>query len=1605
MHIKRIVAVTISLLMVISFSFSVFASTDATVTGIDNTSAAEKQDADKVTENASKEKAASTDVTGEQSAAAAETSKEENKLGGTRSSSEWEPSDFTYGDYEKLLYGCDYSRQFTLKGRAVTGFSEAGKEKIKTNKDLVIPAEDTDGNTIVAVGKAAFKGQGITSVKFPSGMQVPYDDTVTHRVSKRGNFVIADEAFASNEITNVNLPAGVIAVLPNAFMNNKITTVTLPRTIWWIETQAFARNKISKINFPNTCDFQLEMHGWVFSDNNIKSVRLPDFTEVVNKDVFDFNPGMEPVPDNAPDKVKTQGGVVYMYTDNPELAYKQRIHDINRPTASQHSWHQKLVVNDGTPATQNPDTDRWTKADFTYDGTIVTGLSESGKAKRETNRNLVIPDFAPNNMLVTEIAAAPATSEYGLFADEKGFDSVLLPNGVDKIGDFAFRNNKLSEASIPTDVKEIGKAAFQGNNLSSVILPDTLTKLGQGAFATNPDLCRISLSKAMTEIPDGAFGCSDGKNWMANLKKVEIPENITAIGNNAFAGNNITHIKIPGSVKSIGRFAFSTKEKLTDPSTLELSEGLETIGSYAFRNKIVAEVNLPKSVTKVDKNAFVKQYSGGATPVETKIYVQKKSQYEDKKNFPDNAGMHRYIFKNDGEWTADDFVYDTQNFDVYRATNTTDKIVVDAWVVKGLSDSGKEKLKVNKNLVIPSNDPSGKKVQGVGTGAFSKLGIQSVTFPENVKAPYDGKWNSTLKERGDFFIGANSFSGNEIKSLTLPEGVIYIGGSAFSSNKLTYVKFPKTTMFITSQSFARNNITTLEFPDKVDFELDIDNMAFGVNKIESVQLPVNTEKMAKFAFFQNNGKEPVTSGTPAEKKGGIVYVYKADESGTFLDHVGNGKSNVQKLIVGDMPVEEKPWGIDDFTYDENGTTITGLSDSGKEKIKKNPDLILPDKGPKGTDITAIGPGAAGADLGTFGLKESADKIYLPKSVKLPQNLQTIGAFAFQANPITEISIPETCKEIGSGAFQRTSIKSLVLPESVTKLDGGAFANCAELKTVALSPSLTEISNACFTMTAIDDVVIPEGVTKIGARAFAGAHIKTLKLPDSVAAIGDDAFLNHQLTELKLPKNLKTIGKRAFKVYQEGLEPKLEKITMNEGLTEIGAEAFAKSKVKSTVIPNSLAKLPKDAFVGADPKVKLLTSNKEHLKETKAFYPKGSGHEVIFNKLAGTGWTDEDFTYSLDGTTLTGWSEKGQLKRKVLKDLVLPDKAPNGAEITKIGDAAFKIPDKEVQVTKWSADSINGMNTVDLPKNLKSIGNKAFEYNNFTAVDLKDGLVSIGDSAFHGNKLENVSIPDSVTQLGTGSFSMNNIKKLKISDSITKIPQGAFSMNIWMTEVKIPDKVTEIDDMAFAGARLKHLEIPASVTKIGKKAFHLHRLTELTIPGTVKEIGESAFEGTYKGTTLKKLTLGEGIESIGKYAFKEALLEEVTLPSSLKTLGEEPFLNNKGYKGDHVVRLYTKNKAHMAFARKSNPANPAVGHDIIYTGPNDPVNPDDPNPPVNPNNPNTPNNGGHVADNTNGGTAAYQMTNTGDQNSIILFSVIALAAVAALAVFARKGKKN
>lgn len=1616
-----------------------------------------------------------------------ETSKEQIDI--TEEVNEWAAEDFTYEEMSERLYGCDYSREFTVSGLAVSGFSEIGLKKLEKNKDLVIPEKSPDGIPIMGVTDEAFKEKGLTSVKFPEGCIVPYDDTVTNVVTERGNFIIGASAFSQNNIAEVILPEGVIAVLTSAFNGNKLEKVTLPKTIWWIENSSFANNNISALNFPKTCTFQCEIHAFAFAKNKIKSIRLPDYTMVVEKKAFLYNPGVESVPTGAPSGEAEMGGVVYMYTDNPKLASMERIHHIDQKSEAQLSWHQKLIVaekpeventwtvddfifegtivkglstsglmksqNDkelilpektaegkavtavagtyqakGTPFTyleipstvseigenafagckiskitlpsnlkrigkgafrgnelstlsvpgtvevisasafaqekavltelilgegireiqekafagsalitaEIPDTLKtldknafkrdasdkiilytnvkneypesdyhriklnlgdWNENDFTYEGTVVTGFSDTGRLKSEDNHNLVIPDKNANGDYITEIGGTTASDTDGLFGGERiYFNTVKLPVKLQKIGLGAFRGLGIQKVTFPDTMEEIGMMAFHTNKLKEIILPDNMETLGQAAFATNSTIERIVLGKGLKTISASAF--ANAGKVSAPYSELIIPNGVTEIGRSAFAGNSIENLEIPNSVKSIGSSAFANGEGFSKLEKLILHEGLEQIDSRAFGYSKLKTVDLPKTVITLHKDTF-KGNSEGLV----KVYVDQMEQYT-KFSALKNSG-HTIRIK-PSEWTTDDFTYE----------NT---------VVTGFSEKGLLKSVDKIELTIPDKTPAGEwvteiggttaqdtdglfggenilfetltlpsKVEKIGVGSFRGIKLQKVTFPE------------TLKE-----IGMMAFHTNELKEIILPDSLTTMGQAAFATNlKVQKIVLSKSLTEIPRTAFGNTvgyaPYTELEIPEGIT---KIGNNAFNGNSLEKLEIPKTVTEVGSSAFMntdENQTLKEVVFHEGLTKIGSNAFAYASIKTVDLPSTVNtrkalnanvfkyNAEGNVIVWVNSQEQIDTLSDGLKNptfelynknmFTYE--GGSVTGLSDGSVPGEV----LVIPRTTPDGEVITEI----SDAQMGGLFKTESGTGF---KEVVLPSGLKRIGRFAFHQNGIEKVNFPKGLEEIAQAAFNSNHLESIVLPDSVEKLGGSVFAANNEISEVILSKNLTEIPERAFqasngTAGAINftEIEIPNGVEIIGKYAFGDNHFVRLVLPDSVKEIGSNAFC--QTSEAKV----------------------LESVKLSGNLEKISSLAFSNSNLSYVTIPETLKELNKNAFTGSqNGVVYLYTGNEKHLEETSKFKPNGVGHKVVLENILNTGWSMEDFTY--DGTTVTGWSEQGNITRKKNLNLVIPSVNPKtGETITTIGDSAFRIPEEEWDQGHTGVDSVNGMETVTMPESITEIGDNAFQYNNLETVEFPKGLVSIGGNAFNSNKMKSVSLPDSVTEMKTGAFSSNDITKIKFSDGLTKLDEGVFSNNIHLAHVDIPDTVTEIGNFAFSGDRIESLDIPKSVTKIGRAAFKLHRMTELTIPGNVKEIGESAFEGTYKGITMKKLTLEEGIETIGALAFRMGYLEEVTIPNSVTSMAVNVFKDNTGYKNSHTVRCYTSNPLHMKFETDS-----------------------------------------------------------------------------------------
>ena len=536
---------------------------------------------------------------------------------------------------------------------------------------------------------------------------------------------------------------------------------------------------------------------------------------------------------------------------------------------------------------------------------------------------------------------------------------------------------------------------------------------------------------------------------------------------------------------------------------------------------------------------------------------------------------------------------------------------------------------------------------------------------------------------------------------------------------------------------------------------------------------------------------------------------------------------------------------------------------GEEAFSKNclNEINLPDT------ISFIGKGAFEKNLiGSLSIPRRVTKISenafsenCLSSVVLPDNITSIGENAFADNNLTSLIFPNKLKEIGNRAFCRNALTSLSIPEGVTRIGIYAF-NDNSITSVSLPNSLKTIEHGIFQKNCLTSISIPEGVTSIGGYAFYDNNLSNLSLPEGLLSIGTAAFYRNSLSKLTIPGSVTEIDMFAFQ------NNRLTSLSLQEGIKIISWHAFQENCLTEISIPNSVSHIAPEAFynnlIGE-------MSIPKHIRDNInwVYYFMDRRVEKEDNQVS-----EDDFEYKvIDNNEIEITGYKGNAY-----DMVIPDSI-GGKDVTSIGPLVF-------YKDRYSYKS--RLRSVILPKNLKSIGESAFDGNKLTSLSLPEGVTNIGRYAFFGNRLTGLSLPEGITSIGPHAFAGNKLSSLSIPEGITKIGWGAFAGNK-LTSLKLPKGMPIIEDGTFKNNYLTDLIIPEDVTEIRYEAFSHNKLTSVSFPNSLKRIDTRAFFEN----NLSSIYLPKNLDYLGDKAFTMNRCNYVEGLSTVKEEGDFVFDGN------------------------------------------------------------------------------------------------------------------
>ena len=517
---------------------------------------------------------------------------------------------------------------------------------------------------------------------------------------------------------------------------------------------------------------------------------------------------------------------------------------------------------------------------------------------------------------------------------------------------------------------------------------------------------------------------------------------------------------------------------------------------------------------------------------------------------------------------------------------------------------------------------------------------------------------------------------------------------------------------------------------------------------------------------------------------------------------------------------------DNYTADDFeivGDTVYGFSKSGVQKLKRNRDVILPQKSKDNVDLKKIASFA----------------FVYNKSSEIDEYTQREG----ENGKINNLDVDgNEIKKLGED-FKQQDIESVVIPEGYTYIGQDAFEENSNIKSVNL----------------------PNSITKICDYAFAHLNLKTLQLPSNLEFLGDQAFFDNQIEgKLVLPKNLKNLGERAFKSNQiTELEFKCEKLEV------IKEQAFQDNKIKQVTLPSSVKKIEVGAFSGnlGDEnyamKVVLLSKENVDNKDSSSIINPTEKDKTTIIDVDSSKWNENDFRF--DKGKVLGFSNIGKLKVRKNKDLIIPEK--NGKYvIDEIGDDAFRNVDFEgSSLNKYDLKSIK------LPKTVKKIGKFAFQSNYLTEFVAPEALKIIGDGAFMNNKIEMLELGENTEIIGSSAFHINKLFAIVIYPNVREIGISAFRNNDAQNVMFMGDKVEKIGEMAFCNNKISELNLSllTKLKEISVQTFYKNNITKVTMPENLESVKEEAF----RYNNLKDIDFSNKIKDIRFNAFDDNKVED------------------------------------------------------------------------------------------------------------------------------------
>ncbi len=1045
----------------------------------------------------------------------------------------------------------------------------------------------------------------------------------------------------------------------------------------------------------------------------------------------------------------------------------------------------------------------------------------------------------------------------------------------------------ISEVTIPDSVISIEKDAFRQTGLNTVELKDTVTTLGESVFYGCANLTTAKLPNA---IANNIIG-KELFRECTHLSAIEIPANITEIGQYAFYKTGISTLSVPASVTKIGESAFAECQSI---SSITLTSGLTDIGKNAFNNcnsTSLTRIEIPATVTTINDGAFAR------TKLQSVTFASRSAEQLALKNdggsstagvfyqctelqtinLPNVSELGKYTFNGCSKLT--DVTFSGGSFDAIQSGAFYSCSMLNS--VTGIPESvtaiQNEAFRSCSKLTECTGDLTN--VSTIGSSAFSSCSLlQSLAFSSSVDVQSD-----LTSIGGSAFDGCGALAAFNLSQVT------NIGSQAFRNCGNFDTADLQSATTVETNAFASSGLTAVTLSESL---ATLGSGAFSGTKITNITFPVGVT-----VFTKSVPQSILSSCTSLQS-----VIFECDFTADIPNNMFSGCTSLSDIqfkgtftpaAIGNSAFYNTP--ISSFTVPETVTTI------GSSAFSSCKNLVLQ--------------------------LNSAEKY-------LPTNLTSLGNSAFSGcTNLTDINIPQGIKKILDNTFDGcTNLQTVTCDDGVAITEFGeySFRNCSNLSNVNFTydGSVENIifgRGAFYSCKALESFVLPENITCFGEKngtsvygeVFYGcsalksvtygteaAEDGAVKLPARIIEMGPSIFSGCTLiTKVYWNSNLKSVPDNTF------LNCSVSEFVFaddNDKLTSIGSSAFSNCKFGTGTFDFKRidgGTIGSNAFYGCP----FETLDLSPVREIGGGAFGGNANLISItlpfvgqNASATTG-SSSTFGFIFGSSQYVGSDRITQHYQ-------------NNEGSTTTYTTYYYIPNTLNTITLVGANVVSSGETV-IP-----VG--AFEGLKYVkTINLpEEGLVCVRDYAFYGcNAIETLVIPQSVERFkplttsgtGVGHF-FENCKGLKnltlpfigvtgttredlaAMFGITNADDGLTTYPA-LTSITLTNAEELGKNALRNGANIETLVLPENMIRIESGSlYNCRSLTALTLPflglnaGSTENATLSALFGGNIPTNLKTVELLGGELGVG--AFKNASVTTVKLPSSVDSIPESAFEN-------------------------------------------------------------------------------------------------------------------